>query len=328
MLLVVTNKTDLACDYLILRLREKDISFTRLNTEDFGLQYEIDLSIAKERADFVVSFSSGKALTSKMIKAVYFRQPILPDPPSDVAPSDRDFAKREIGEHLRSLWRLIEQEKWINHPRNLWLATNKIEQLSIAKEIGFVIPETFVTRSIDLVKKFFSKHHGRVVCKAVKHGFTYRENTATVAMTQRIDRRYLKQADAFASIPMIYQNEIIKIFDIRVIVVGDSVFATAIYSQEHTETEVDWRAWDACDFDLRHESITLPKFVSDCCLKITRYFNLKYSAIDLILGKDGIYYFLEMNPNGQWAWIEQKVDHPIRDTLIQCMGYCSVDFSV
>jgi len=102
-----------------------------------------------------------------------------------------------------------------------------------------------------------------------------------------------------------------------VTVVGNKVFATAIHSQDHNETKIDWRLWDIItDIDLKHTKIELPSDISEKCINITKSFNLSFSAIDLILSKDNEYYFLEMNPNGQWAWIEEKTGYPIRDTII------------
>ena len=324
MLLVVTNKTDLASDFLILRLKEKRIPFMRLNTEDLGSKYEVDLHFSGGRTNFTIRFSAGATLTPNLIDAVYFRQPIAPDPPENIAPSDRAFAKRELGEHLRSLWRLIDSRKWVNHPRNLWLASNKPEQLSVANTIGFTTPATVVTCSAESLATFFAQHDHQVVCKAVKHGFTYQGDTATVATTQRLDANFLQRFEEYASVPMIYQEEITKIFDLRVTVVGDDVFATAIHSQTYPETEVDWRTMTTCDISLQHERVVLPPIIADRCRRMTRHFHLNYSAIDLVLGTDGRYYFLEMNPNGQWVWIEQETGYPIRDALIRCMGYENV----
>ena len=59
MLLVVTNKSDLACDFLILRLKERRIVFTRLNTEDYGKQYEFDLSVSQHGPTISVTFADG-----------------------------------------------------------------------------------------------------------------------------------------------------------------------------------------------------------------------------------------------------------------------------
>lgn len=320
MLLVVTNKSDLACDYLILRLKERRVPFVRLNTEDLGSRFDVDIHLTNAATGFTIDFPNGPTLTRDSVNAVYFRQPLAPPFPLGTAESDREFIRAEMREVLRSLWRLIDEDKWLNHPRRLWLASNKIEQLAVAAALRLRVPESIVTCTSHSAKQFFSKHNGHVICKAVKHGFTQYENRVTVATTQRVDGEFLERFNDYAVTPMIYQREIFKSFDVRVIVVCDEVFATAIHSQKHNETEVDWRVWDAVDFDLDHEPIRLPDIIADRCRRITRHFGLKYSAIDLAHGRDGNYYFFEMNPNGQWAWIERKTGFRIRDALIRSMG--------
>ena len=321
MLLVVTNKSDLACDFLILRLKERNIPFLRLNTEDYGKSFQINISLAEGEASYEINFDEGKVVVDADIGGVYFRQPLAPNVSPDVAETDRTFVQRESKEILRSLWRLIDRRKWLNHPKELWLASNKIEQLSLAQKLGFNIPSTHISASESTVRSFIEAHKGSAICKAVKHGFLREEHSVRVATTQRVGPEFLDRFGDYASVPMIFQEEISKAFDVRVTVVGNSVFATAIYSQEHPQTSVDWRVWDTLDFDLRHEAITLPAYLEDLCRQITGHFNLKYSAIDLVKADQGEYFFLELNPNGQWAWIEQKVGYPIRDALIDCLGF-------
>ena len=320
MLLVVTNKSDLACDFLILRLKERRIPFFRLNTEDYGKVFQVNMSLIGGDASYEIEFSGGRLMTETDIGAVYFRQPVSPDVSADVVESDRIFARREANELLRSLWRLIDHGKWLNHPKSLWLASNKVEQLTVAQMLGFNIPATCVSASEPTVRRFIETCEGRVICKAVKHGFLRQGRTVQVATTQRIGPEFLNRLRDYAPVPTIFQEEIAKAFDVRVTVVGDRVFATAIHSQEHPETAVDWRLWDMHDFDLRHEAIRLPSRLEVLCRRITRRFNLRYAAIDLIKTDQGEYIFLELNPNGQWAWIEQKAGHPIRDALIDCLG--------
>ena len=115
---------------------------------------------------------------------------------------------------------------------------------------------------------------------------------------------------------MIFQKHIAKEYDIRVIVIGRKVFAIAIKSQDHERTKVDWRLSDCYKISLTQHEISLPHEVQCLCVDITKKFRLKYSAIDLVLGKDRSYYFLELNPNGQWAWIEQLGMYGLRDEII------------
>ena len=98
------------------------------------------------------------------------------------------------------------------------------------------------------------------------------------------------------------------------------MFATAIQSQDHPETSIDWRLGDLLDLPLEHKSLQLPQEVAAACGALTRSFGLRYSAIDMVLAPNGDYVFLEMNPNGQWAWIEAKAGHPIRDAIIETLG--------
>lgn len=321
MLLIVTNKTDLACDYLILELRQRRINFLRVNAEDLGREFSVDICVGPGQSGFKVSPRMFPVVDSHDIDAVYFRQVFAPPPPPRIAHGDLDFAQRESVECLRSVWRLIPEGKWVNHPRRLWLASNKVEQLAIAQDLGLNIPSTLVSASKDTVADFFDIHDGRLICKAVKHGFVHRETHALIATTQRIDEKFLLEFENYASVPMIYQNEIPKTFDVRVTVVGEAVFATAIHSQENKETEVDWRVADVARVELAHERIDLPIKVADDCRRITQHFGLRYSAIDLVLDTEGTYFFLELNPNGQWGWIEEATGYPIREALIRCMGY-------
>ena len=321
MLLVVTNKSDLACDYLILRLKERGIPFVRLNTEDYGQVFQVSMALMGDDVSYEIEFADGRLMTDSDIGAVYFRQPVTPDVSADVFESDRVFVRREAKELLRSLWRLIDSGKWLNHPKNLWLASNKVEQLTVAQRLGFNIPATCVSASEPTVRRFIETCEGRVICKAVKHGFLRQGRVVQVATTQRIEPEFLDTLCDYAPVPMIFQEEVAKAFDVRVTVVGGRIFATAIHSQEHPETAVDWRLWDVHDFDLRHEAIRLPSRLDELCWQITRHYDLRYAAIDLIKTDRGNYVFLELNPNGQWAWIEQKAGYPIRDALINCLGF-------
>ena len=180
-------------DFLILRLRERGIPFLRLNTEDYGTVFQVNLSLTAGDASYQIEFSDGRLITETDISAVYFRQPASPDISADIAESDRVFARREARELLRSLWRLIDRGKWLNHPKSLWLASNKVEQLTVAQMLGFNIPATCVSASEPTVRRFIETCDGRVICKAVKHGFLRQGHTVQVATTQRIGPEFLNR---------------------------------------------------------------------------------------------------------------------------------------
>lgn len=315
MLLIITDKTDLTSDYLILKLLERNIPFIRFNTEEYTKRFNLDLSISNEIETFLLSYN-GNHVSLNEISGAYFRRPALPNLVGSLCDPDIKFAQREMETVLSGYFRLIDEKLWLNHPKNIFKSNNKIEQLSIAKKAGLSIPKTIITNSPDKIRNFV-KDHKSVIAKAVKHGFYTFEDEVYIAFTQEIDDTYMENIECYSNIPMILQNKIQKIYDIRINVISDKVFATAILSQEHQISQIDWRVWDVCEkFDLKQKKITLPKDIEEKCIALNKYFNLNFSAIDMVLNTDGEYIFLELNPNGQWAWIEETVGYPIRDTII------------
>ena len=314
MLLIASNKSDLATDYLILRLHERKIPFLRVNTEDYLSSWEACFSIGVNGSEVTIGKEGIEPLSVKNFAGAYIRQPRMPN--LNIVEDDKGFAEREVGEALKSLWRSIDESVWLNAPHRLLRASNKPEQLAVARSMGFNIPDTYIGTNYSRIKSFYKKCSGEIIAKAVKHGFNFDGDRARVAATQKIGKAELVSLKEYASVPMIFQEHIIKNYDIRVTVVGDDVFATAIDSQDHEKTKVDWRLSDCYKIPLRQYEISLPESIKNLCVDITKRFKLRYSAIDLVFGQDGFYYFLELNPNGQWAWIEQLGIHKIRDAII------------
>mgnify|MGYP001580931444 CR=1 FL=1 len=113
--------------------------------------------------------------------------------------------------------------------------------------------------------------------------------------------------------PGIFQPYIEKAYELRVTVVGDKIFAARIESQTSEKTRVDWRRYDFTN--VVHSSYQLPKETENQCVAVLQSFNLQFGAIDMIATPTGEYYFLELNANGQWAWIEAVTELPISHAI-------------
>jgi len=317
MFLIVTNKKDLTSDYLIVRLEELGIPFCRLNTEDYLSKYIIDINFSNNEFNSFIKFFDGNIINTNKITRVFFKHPLKPNFISNIPANQINFAEREIIEMLRSLFRVIDTKFWLNHPKYIFAANNKIEQLKIASKLGFNIPQTCISSDPESITNFYHSNNQDIIAKAVKYGYEISRNNIHFAPTKKVEKNYVDNLENYHMIPTIYQERIEKKYDIRVTVVGNEVYAAAIHSQNHNETMVDWRLWDMHeDVDLIHTKHQLPAPIKDLCLQITKKFNLGFSAIDLIYSPEKKYYFLEMNPNGQWAWIEGKLGFPIRDSII------------
>jgi glutathione synthase/RimK-type ligase-like ATP-grasp enzyme len=115
----------------------------------------------------------------------------------------------------------------------------------------------------------------------------------------------------------IYQEFLPKAYDIRVTIVGRKLFAVSIDSQSDPSAVIDWRKTE--NPLLPHAPIELPAPLQRSLMELMSRLSLAYGAIDLVLTPDGRYIFLEINPNGQWLWIDEMlslgISHSIAERL-------------
>src|SRR6185369_6732604 len=116
--------------------------------------------------------------------------------------------------------------------------------------------------------------------------------------------------------PAIYQEYIPKRQEIRAVIVGNRVFAATVNSQAHPEALDDVRGLPP---DVAYEAHDLPPAIGDRLVEMTRRFGIQFASADLVLTPSGEYVFLDLNPNGQWLWLELDAGLPLTDALIGAM---------
>ncbi len=94
-------------------------------------------------------------------------------------------------------------------------------------------------------------------------------------------------------------------------VVGEKVFAVKIESTDGEKIEVDWRTLKD---GVRFIPYELPATLNRLCIDFVKRMNLSFGAIDLIHANDN-YYFLELNPSGEWGWLENVANIQISETI-------------
>lgn len=308
MILLATNKRDVTTDFVVAELQKRALPFERLNTEDIGL------AVTRFRPlEGGWRFElHGRSIALDDITAAYYRRPGVPMPPASAGTEpDRDYCVEEWSAVLRSVWNQLDG-RWLNSPFEILRAEDKPRQLSEAAAVGFRLPDTLLTNDYEAAKAFVAEAPtiGKPLRKALVEG----DAGDAVLFTSRVDPLVEEDRQAVSMAPVIFQREIAKSCDVRVTVVGKLVFAVAIHSQSREETSVDWRK--GARPDLLHEIIDLPPETKARCVALTERLNLSYGAIDLILDRNGEHWFLEINPNGQWAWIEHRTGAPIAAAIV------------
>ena len=110
--------------------------------------------------------------------------------------------------------------------------------------------------------------------------------------------------------PVYLQNYIPKLFEVRITIIGENVYPIRI----DTRNKVDWRA----DYENhKYSKIICPNHIIEKCYQLLEDFSLKYGAFDFIVTPKNEWVFLEVNPNGQWLWLEQSLELDISKKIVE-----------
>lgn len=311
-LLIITNKDDITVDFVVDRLNERKIDYFRFNTEDIGSAISVVLDFTNN-IYMLKEVATEKNIYLNEIGYVYFRRPKIIDPPLELSQENYEYFWNEHSAVLEGIYHILSNAKWLNNVFNIRLAENKINQLLLARSIGFLIPKSLITNRPNDAQRFISVNKSTVF-KSIKCGLVSENNTTSrFLFTTKIDNKYIDNISSIISMPTYFQEEIVKHSDIRVTIVGGSIFSAEIYSQTNENTITDWRNSREI---LPHKSIELPSEIADKCFEICHGLKLNFGAIDLIKDQNNNYWFLEINPNGQWAWLEKILGFKIADSII------------
>ena len=308
--LLLASRYDLTCDFVVARLRQRSISYLRLNTEDFSSS---SVELDPVRRILIVERNSHRyVVTSQYLRSVLFRRPVfLRDYGEDSRSPIERFSQIQWMAFVRNLM-IFREALWVNDPTATYKAEHKAVQLSVAASEGFSVPETRVTNSPhpyllgEAYDNVAVKGLDTVLLRAGGYemfGFT------TFESTQKLE------PEAWRSAPATVQAALTNKLDIRVTVVGDRVFAAAI-TVGGKPIRDDWRVHKS---SVQFNRFDLPVEIAERCSAVVRELGLVFGAIDLALC-DNEYYFLEINPTGEWAWLVGSAGLPIDEAIVESLS--------
>jgi hypothetical protein len=316
MIFIVTNRDDFTADFLIIELRRRKVDYFRFNTEDFPLF--VNISWQKNHNEIFGKFEfANRIINFDDITSVWYRRPVLPNLSTLLnQEEEKIFCLEETKSFLFGVWQSLDCF-WVSNPISLLQSENKLFQLRIAGQIGFEIWPTLITNSSVEVQKFY-KLQKKIVYKTIRRGRINRESNPGLIFTNQIQPEHIEYFDKIKYAPGIFQKLIPKAVEIRVTIVGIKVFAVEIQSQLNQKTLIDWRRVNSDT--LIHKIHDLPINIQILCINLVKALGLQFGAIDLILTPEGHYVFLEINPNGQWAWIQQLCPEiPLRESIVDLL---------
>ena len=312
--LIFTSVDDTHCDYVIQRANAVGLGqhFIRFHTEEFLTNFDVNF----DGSNFAIHVKdSGRRFDSDDILSVWYRRPREIKSVHDEDAGINSFRLEQASACLRGLYFCThDSARWVNPLPAIHRSRIKLQQLQLANRLGLSTPQTVVTNVPEIALTFVARV-GDVCVKSLDNPWYKVSDRLHPFFTHVLSRDDLRgHVQSVRQCPVLLQQFIKKDYDIRVIVMGDELFAFEIDSQSSPLSEVDFRGLSPSR--MVHRSHQLPSELCDKMMRFVRSQGLLYSAVDLVHTKAGEYYFLENNPNGQWLWLELMTGVPLTDTLI------------
>jgi ATP-grasp ribosomal peptide maturase len=293
--LVATEADDVTADMVITELNLRSVPVVRFNPADIGTGLTVSARFGTCPAPVVGQVRTpSRTADLTHVRAVYWRRPAWPDF-RHLGDDDARFAAAQVRYGLGGTLYALDGPLWVNHPLRNAAADYKPAQLALAQRLGLEVPPTLVTNDPSEAREFIAAQ-GQVIYKTLRWTPYRRDGVPVTGWAEPVTAAEVD--DSVRVAPHLFQARVDKVADIRVLVVGRRVFAVRIDSGL-----LDWRK----DYSaLSYTAVDLPDRVSKALVSCLDHFGLVSGSFDLAVDSADKYWWLELNPNGQWGWLEEK----------------------
>lgn len=321
MLLFLTSAAHKAvADWMAAECARRDTPFLCLYTEQFPQDITVvALPVAGHLAGKVRY--GDRSCQWDSITGVWCYLPGVTTLDPELDSVSAQLIQQESREALYGIYRALDDRRWINSPHAEHAANYRAYQLRLASQVGFQIPATIITNHPDDAIAFLRRCNGQMVYKPISSFVLHDVEgnpTDITYVTLITDENLLEHAESIRISPCMFQELIMKRCDVTVYVIGETVWATAIDSQQQAiVNDVDYRRnglWKS-----RHTPLLLPLRMEQMCREMTTRMGLRMCNFDFALTPDGTYVFLDANPTDLWAAIEALVGFPLCTAVVDAL---------
>lgn len=293
--LVVTEANDVTADMVIAHINRLGVPVVRFNPADIGVELTVSARFGIGPAPVAGQIRTPSRIVGlDHAGAVYWRRPVWPTF-EQFQETDAQFAAAQVRYGLGGTLYGLQGCLWLNHPLRNAAADYKPAQLALAHQLGLSVPPTLVTNDLDEARRFIREHR-QVIHKTLRWTPYQRDGIALTSWAEPVRAEELDESVRIT--PHLFQARVDKVADLRVLIVGRSTFAVRIDSDL-----LDWRR----DYGaLTYSVVDLPNRLKKTLFTYLDHFGLASGSFDLAVDRDGALHWLELNPNGQWGWLEEK----------------------
>ncbi|HUR08419.1 MAG TPA: ATP-dependent carboxylate-amine ligase [Nonomuraea sp.] len=303
--LILTEEFDLTADCVVKVLNEMAVRVFRYDTSYFPANSTLSYESAPIgwSTELIDNKYDQRSVDLENVTSVWYRRPTAFRPDGSLSATHREFVMRESAHAFGGVLLGIPA-LWVNRPDLEARADYKPLQLRMAHQIGLLIPETLITNEPGKVRSFYDKFDGSIIYKALGSGLIeepggWPGGLLTTRMISLSDELLARVRYA----PCIFQKYVDKAFDLRVTIIGSSITSVRIDTGPVSAT--DWRG--QIEGEISYSGYDLPGDIADKLLTLMNLLGLEYGAVDMAVTNDLEHYFLEVNPSGQFAWLDDEV---------------------
>jgi glutathione synthase/RimK-type ligase-like ATP-grasp enzyme len=245
------------------------------------------------------------------VGAVWLRRVVDGPRPDGLSALEAEHCVRESRAALDGFLSALHHAAWLDPLPRVRRAQNKMVQLREAQRAGLHIPLTVVGNDPEEVRRLWDACGGQVVTKMLTPVTRSMGAPVAAVYTHALSAADLDDLDGLALSPMIFQQRIDKVRELRVVYVAGRCFAGSLAA-----TRDDWRTGAAGPVS-PWRTDALPDDVAARFAAMMRALGLGFGAADFLLARDGSYQFLEVNPAGEWGMLERDLDLPIADAIAE-----------
>ncbi len=300
MILVISFPQDPHAAAVMAAIAERGVECHLLDLAEFPRNARLDCRYGVDGTSITYRRRDGQVIDLTRARAAWWRrpQPFTFEHGVDATA----FAHAECEDAVSGLWQALDA-RWINPPIFDQAAHHKTYQLKLATALGLDPPDTLVTNSPQSAAAFVARHE-KVVYKPFAGSAQYWRETRMFGEEEQRNLALLRHA------PVILQD-FIPGQDYRVTVIAEHVFA-ALVDASAGNYALDFRM----NRDVKITEAALPPALLEAIHVLMGQLHLVYGALDFRLdSRDGRFRFLEINPAGQWLFVESQTGQPIARTL-------------
>lgn len=312
MILIATRKEDSSTDDVIDWIIGKGGKVVRVGANN-PLS---DINISSDIEAFIQI--NDKKIFLKDIDALWHRKGdgFFIDFPIDSLQLDHD--NFDLPEKLKQEWKIVREYIYflLSKKKNLGnyaqRSLNKLITHHWAKEAGLQIPYSLIVTS----KQEALKVDLEVITKAIAEVVAIPLNEVVYgSYTTDLTQDFMKKLPN-NFFPALLQEKLHKKYELRVFYLNGKCYSMAIFSQMDQQTQVDFRVYNLKKPN-RSVPYQLPEELESKIHTLMQSVQLNTGSLDFVVTKDHDYYFLEINPIGQFGMVSKPCNYYLEKKIAE-----------